>query len=116
MSSVRRNSTRRYQSAVEWPAWTDELRFTITDETHPSPEDRAWAAANLNGEDHHTGDPTPIELLDDRDAAMRDAEAAYYADLCAAEDYANDIEAQALELAAEEAEAMDRLEHGHPSI
>jgi hypothetical protein len=53
----RKSNTRRYNSAAEWPSWTDEIRFAPTD------ADAAFAAENLNT-DWHTEDPIPDEVLD----------------------------------------------------
>jgi hypothetical protein len=52
----RKSNTRRYNSAAEWPSWTDEIRFAPTD------VDAAWAAENL-GTDDQTDDPIPDDLL-----------------------------------------------------
>ena len=37
----------RYESAADWPAWTDEERWA------PNEDDARWAAENLNGDDWH---------------------------------------------------------------
>src|SRR4051812_17410413 len=53
------------KSAAQWPAWTDEYRWELGPESHgPSEADALWAAENLNGDDYHTDEPTPDEVLD----------------------------------------------------
>jgi hypothetical protein len=69
----RKSNTRRYNSAAEWPSWTDEIRFAPTD------ADAAWAGENL-GTNDQTDDPIPDDVLD---------------------------------LLADEAEALSRIERGH---
>jgi hypothetical protein len=51
----------------------------------PTDADARWAAENLNGDSHHTDEPTPFDVVDN----------------------------EALELAAQEAEAQDRLDRGY---
>jgi hypothetical protein len=75
VGNLRRKSTRRrYESAAEWPAWTDEVRI----ELGPDPEDAQWVAEHLN-DDWDSDSLPPDDLLD---------------------------------LLADEAEALDRLERG----
>jgi hypothetical protein len=59
VANLRRKSTRRYESAAEWPEWTDEVRY----EPGPDPEDAQWAAENHN-DDWHADSLPPDEILD----------------------------------------------------
>lgn len=67
MGSLRRNSTRRYRSAVVWPEWTDEVRV----ELGPDPADAAWWASQ-NTDWHSDNSPSDIlyDLLADEAAAQ----------------------------------------------
>ena len=56
---------RRYQSAKEWPTWTDAYRYIPADAgpyIPPGEADREWAAAN-NDEFHDDG-PVPDHVID----------------------------------------------------
>ncbi len=60
MKRVQRKSrSRRYESALNWPGWTDEVRFA------PTEDDVRWASDAMNqGDDGHTNDDPPDEYYD----------------------------------------------------
>ena len=67
------NPRRRFQSAKEWPPWTDAFRYILTDAgpyMPPGEADREWAATN-NADSHDDG-PVPDRLID---RAAEEAEA-----------------------------------------
>ena len=49
----------------QWPAWTDDSLWELGPVPHgPTEADAQWAAESLNGDDFHTDDPTPDDVLD----------------------------------------------------
>jgi hypothetical protein len=52
------------KSAAEWPMSSDIDGHTWEIGPGPTEADAQWAAENLNGDDYHTDEPTPDEVLD----------------------------------------------------
>jgi hypothetical protein len=66
MKKVERKSrTGRYETASDWPTWTDDVRFVPTD------ADAAWASQNLNDGVGHTTENPPDSHYDDDDQQAR---------------------------------------------
>jgi hypothetical protein len=53
---------RHQQAACDWPSTPDIDGHVWS--LGPEPEDARWAEAHLNGDDWHTEEPVPDEILD----------------------------------------------------
>jgi hypothetical protein len=60
----RESAPQRGKAAAGWPTSPDIDGFTWELGPGPTEADALWAAQNLNGDDFHTDDPTPDDVLD----------------------------------------------------
>jgi hypothetical protein len=61
-NSSRKKRTGGYDSAAEWPSWTDAVRIGIGPAYQPTHSDRRWLAEDLG--QHDTDEPLPDHALD----------------------------------------------------
>jgi hypothetical protein len=59
-----KSAPERGKSAAEWPMSPEIDGFTWELGPGPTEADPQWAAENLNGDDFHTDEPTPDDVLD----------------------------------------------------